>query len=275
MRGEASLSADRESRDSLAPRLKGAGADTWRIGEDLFVVTNLLDHDVQVERSLTDPSRPSADKVALVKAIVGSQAHPITVEILSDLVSRKWSKVGDIANATEDFAVDAMMYYADSTDATLEVSTQLAQIHSALLEMSVLRSELSDGYASAQARVDLLRKALAGTELNKVTMRLTEHAAANPRRRRFLQTVQWLIGKFSRHMGQSMVTVTTATPLNEAQTQKLASHFGKQVGRPVHINSVVDASVLGGMRVQIGDDVTDNTVAAQLEQLHRSVREHV
>lgn len=269
------MSADRESRDSLAPKLKGAGADAWRIGEDLFVVTNLLDHDVQVERSLTDPSRPAADKVALIKAIVGSTAHPVTVEILADLVSRKWSKVGDIANATEDFGVDAMMYYADYTDATLEVSVQLAEIHSAMLKMSVLRSGLSDAYASAQSRVDLLNKAMSGSKLNKVTMRLAEHAAANPRHRRFLQTMQWLVGKFSRHMGQSMVTVTTATPLNDTQVKKLTEHYTRQVGRPVHINSVVDPSVLGGMRVQVGDDVTDNTVAAQLEQLHRSVKAQV
>ena len=32
----------------------------------------------------------------------------------------------------------------------------------------------------------------------------------------------------------------------------------------MHINSVVDPTVLGGMRIQVGDEVTDNTVVAQL-----------
>ena len=38
------------------------------------------------------------------------------------------------------------------------------------------------------------------------------------------------------------------------------------------INSVVDPTVLGGMRIQVGDEVTDNTVVAQLQQLHRTVK---
>ncbi|WEV47033.1 F0F1 ATP synthase subunit delta [Bifidobacterium sp. ESL0690] len=271
MRGEASISADRTSRDSLAPKLRAKGTDAWRIGEELFVVTNLLDHEASVERSLTDPSRPTADKVALIKTILADQADPLTVEILNDLVSRNWSRVSDIANAVEDFAVDAMMYYADATDSTLAVSVELAQMHSALLKMSVLRSKLSDDFAPAKARLDLLHAVFGDAKLNKVTMRLAEHAVANPRHRRFLETLEWLIAKFTRHMGQSMVTVTTATPLNKTQIKRLTEIYTNKLGRPVHINSSVDPSVLGGMRVQIGADVTDNTVAAQLLQLRRKV----
>ncbi|WEV65602.1 F0F1 ATP synthase subunit delta [Bifidobacterium sp. ESL0764] len=271
MRGEASLSADRTSRDSLAPKLRDKGTGAWRIGEELFVVTNLLDHDARVERSLTDPSRPTADKKALINAILADQADPLTVDILDDLVSRNWSRVRDIANAVEDFAVDAMMYYADATDCTLTVSIELAEMRSALLKMSVLRSKLSDEFAPAKARLDLLHTVFEGSKLNKVTMRLAEHAVANPRHRRFLVTLEWLIAKFTRHMGQSMVTVTTATPLNQTQIKRLAAIYSSRLGRPVHINSSVDPSVLGGMRVQIGADVTDNTVAAQLLQLRRKV----
>ena len=33
-----------------------------------------------------------------------------------------------------------------------------------------------------------------------------------------------------------------------------------------------DPTVLGGMRIQVGDEVTDNTVVAQLQNLHRKVQ---
>ena len=36
MRGEASRIADRESRDSLAPKLRDTREDAWRIGNELF-----------------------------------------------------------------------------------------------------------------------------------------------------------------------------------------------------------------------------------------------
>ena len=271
MRGEASRIADRVSRDSLAPKLRATAEDAWRIGNELFSVTNVLDRNIRLERALTDPSRPVEDKVALLNKLVGDQAHEMTMEILADLVGRRWSRVSDIANAVEDFGVDGMMYYADATDATLQVSIELAALHSALLNLPVIRSGLSSDRAPAEARIKLLYALVGNKDLNKVTMRLAEHAACNPRNRRYLSTIHWLINKFSRHMGESMVTVTTAAPLNQEQVDKLIAVYSKKLGRPVHINSNVDPTVIGGMRIEIGDEVTDNTVVAQLQQLQRRV----
>ena len=270
MRGEASRIADRESRDSLAPKLRDTREDAWRIGNELF--TKVLDDSIQLERALTDPSRPVADKVAVLKELLGDNAHPMTMEIMTDLVSRRWSRARDIANAVEDFGVDAMMYYADATDATLQVSIELSELHSALLNLPVVRAKLYDYQATSEARVKLFREVFSGKTLNKVTMRLAEHATCNLRRRRYLETIQWLINKFSRHMGESMVTVTTATPLKKEQIKRLVEVYSAKVGRQVHINSVVDPTVLGGMRIQVGDEVTDNTVVAQLQNLHRKVQ---
>ena len=210
MRGEASRIADRESRDSLAPKLRDTREDAWRIGNELFTITKVLDDSIQLERALTDPSRPVADKVAVLKELLGDNAHPMTMEIMTDLVSRRWSRARDIANAVEDFGVDAMMYYADATDATLQVSIELSELHSALLNLPVVRAKLYDYQATSEARVKLFREVFSGKTLNKVTMRLAEHATCNLRRRRYLETIQWLINKFSRHMGESMVTVTPA-----------------------------------------------------------------
>ena len=272
MRGEASRIADRESRDSLAPKLRDTREDAWRIGNELFTITKVLDDSIQLERALTDPSRPVADKVAVLKELLGDNAHPMTMEIMTDLVSRRWSRERDIANAVEDFGVDAMMYYADATDATLQVSIELSELHSALLNLPVVRAKLYDYQATSEARVKLFREVFSGKTLNKVTMRLAEHATCNLRRRRYLETIQWLINKFSRHMGESMVTVTTATPLKKEQIKRLVEVYSAKVGRQVHINSVVDPTVLGGMRIQVGDEVTDNTVVAQLQNLHRKVQ---
>lgn len=272
MRGEASRIADRESRDSLAPKLRDTREDAWRIGNELFTITKVLDDSIQLERALTDPSRPVADKVAVLTELLGDNVHPMTMEIMTDLVSRHWSRARDIANAVEDFGVDAMMYYADATDATLQVSVELSELHSALLNLPVVRSKLYDYQATSEARVKLFREVFSGKTLNKVTMRLAEHATCNLRRRRYLETIQWLINKLSRHMGESMVTVTTATPLKKEQIERLVEVCSAKVGRQVHINSVVDPTVLGGMRIQVGDEVTDNTVVAQLQNLHRKVQ---
>ena len=57
MRGEASRIADRVSRDSLAPKLRDSGEDAWRIGNELFTITKVLDDSIQLERALTEKKK--------------------------------------------------------------------------------------------------------------------------------------------------------------------------------------------------------------------------
>ena len=40
-------------------------------------------------------------------------------------------------------------------------------------------------------------------------------------------------------------------------------------GRDVHLNVIVDPEVLGGIRVEIGDDVIDGTVSSRLDDAGR------
>ena len=51
--------------------------------------------------------------------------------------------------------------------------------------------------------------------------------------------------------------------------QRLQDALARQYGRPVHLNVVVDPEVIGGIRVEIGDDVIDGTVASRLDDARR------
>lgn len=271
MQGEASLLSDRESRDSFAPKLRAAGLENERIYEELFSFAGLLDHNPRVQRALTDPSRPVEDKAKLVDDLLEGKAHPLTVQILHDVVGRRWSRMSHLANAVEDFGVDSVMYLADARNVTLRVSIELAQLHSAFLNLPQVRSKLSDVYMPEAKRVEFLKTVLAGQKLDPVTMILAIHATRALRNRRYLTIIQWLINKLSRHMGETMVTVTTAVPLTGEQVKRLVTTYSAKLNRPIHINSVVDPSVMGGMRIQYGSEVTDHTVVAQLQRLKRSV----
>jgi F-type H+-transporting ATPase subunit delta len=45
--------------------------------------------------------------------------------------------------------------------------------------------------------------------------------------------------------------------------------LARQYDRPVHLNVVVDPDVIGGIRVEIGDDVIDGTVVSRLDDARR------
>lgn len=213
--------------------------------------------------------------MTVMRRLIGDQAHDLTMEIMESVVQLRWSRAYDIANGVEDFGVDAFMYYADYTDQTLQVSIELAQLHSILLNLSVVRTKLYDAKADPESRVKLLRAILQGKGFSKITMVLAEHATRSLRKRRYLFTIDWLISKFTRHMGESLLMVTTAVALTDAQISRLSDIYSKKLGRTVHIDSIVDPSVIGGMRIQMGAKVTDKTVASQLETLkHSFVQSH-
>lgn len=271
MRGETSLTSEKAVRDKFAPVLKQRGEGCGEIAQDLFGFTQILDSTKKLERALTDPSRPAQDKITLVKNIVGNAVDPLTIEILSDVVSRRWSRVPHIANATEDLAIDALLYQADARGCTGKVAVELAEIRSALLNLSVLRSELSDPQMDPERRVRLLDQLFDKDTLNPITLYLAEQATRNLRNRRYLYTIQWLIDKISEHCGETVVTVTTAVPMSIEQIKRIIEIYSKKLNRPVHVNAVVDPSVIGGMRLQYGAEVIDHTVVAKLHSLQRTM----
>ena len=62
-----------------------------------------------------------------------------------------------------------------------------------------------------------------------------------------------------------------AQPLTDGERDRLAQAPRQQYGREVHLNEVVDPDVLGGIRVEIGDDVIDGTVASRLDDARRKL----
>jgi F-type H+-transporting ATPase subunit delta len=64
--------------------------------------------------------------------------------------------------------------------------------------------------------------------------------------------------------------VTTAVDLDQEQRRRLAAALSSFYdGKKVHLNVVVDPTVIGGIRVQIGDDVVDGTILRRLEGVKR------
>lgn len=271
MHGETSLTSTRSVREQFEPKLVACGEKAQAIGDELFGFAALLDGDSRLERSATDPARSAEDKIRLVTRILDKAVDPLTLEIAQALVSKRWSRESHIANAAEDIAVDALMCAADARGVTAKVSFELADLYSALLNMPVVRQRLSDATSSPDKRVKFLEKLLVGQRLDPITLDLAKHATRDLRNRRYLSTIRWLIDMISNHRDRSMVTVTSAVPLKDEQIVRIKEAYRRKLNRNVYVNCVVDPSVIGGLRVQVGAEVTDNTVAAQLQNLKRRV----
>ena len=71
--------------------------------------------------------------------------------------------------------------------------------------------------------------------------------------------------------GVAVAQVVSAFPLDAAQQASLAKVLEKRFGRQLKVSVAVDPSLIGGVRVTVGDEVLDTSVVARLEQMRAAL----
>ncbi|WP_274362455.1 F0F1 ATP synthase subunit delta [Paenibacillus thermotolerans] len=71
-------------------------------------------------------------------------------------------------------------------------------------------------------------------------------------------------------LGRANAYVTSAFDLTPEQQEGIARHFSAVTGKKVTVETVVDKSLLGGIRIRIGDTLYDGSLATKLAELERS-----
>ena len=66
-------------------------------------------------------------------------------------------------------------------------------------------------------------------------------------------------------------TVTAAVAMDDAHRSRLAQALTGIYDRPVQINVVIDPAVVGGIRVQVGDEVVDGTILRRVQEAERAL----
>ncbi|MBM3390021.1 MAG: F0F1 ATP synthase subunit delta [Betaproteobacteria bacterium] len=67
--------------------------------------------------------------------------------------------------------------------------------------------------------------------------------------------------------GVADAVIHSAFELSAAQTDDVKATLEKRFGRKLNATVVIDASLIGGIRVVVGDEVLDTSVKARLEQM--------
>jgi F-type H+-transporting ATPase subunit delta len=74
------------------------------------------------------------------------------------------------------------------------------------------------------------------------------------------------------HQNELEAVITSALPLDDAQTQALVTGLEKRFGRKVKASTQIDASLIGGARIAVGDVVIDGSVAGQLQKMASALK---
>lgn len=244
-----------------------AEASASAVAGDLFSVARIVRAEASLRRVVTDQSVPAEARVGLVGDLFSGKVDAATLGLLRDAAGRRWTRTRDLADALEQLGVVAAVRSVGLQGGTLV--DELFSVRQLVTGNSELRNALSDPVRSAADKGALVDTLLAGKVL-PTTVQLVKQALSGSYR-----TVTAALEDYERTaaqaQGEGVATVHVARSLTEADQQRLAAALTRQYGRPVHLNIVVDSAVLGGMKVEIGDDVIDGTVLARLDDARRKI----
>ena len=110
----------------------------------------------------------------------------------------------------------------------------------------------------------------AGTD--DLTKRFVGTVAANRRLFALGGMIKAFLDELSHRRGETTAEVVSAKKLSEKQLSIISDVLKKAVGTKVAVEAKVDQSLLGGLVVQVGSRMVDQSLKTQLQQLRLSMK---
>lgn len=242
-------------------------SDSSRLGDDLFAVVDALESSPSLRRAVTDPGTPEQNRQQLVHAVLDGKVSKTAVDIVAEGAAMRWAGGRTFAAALERQGARATLMAAENADQLENTEDELFRFARLVDGNPGLRNALADRSVRLAHRQELVGSLLAG-KASDATIALAKRAVA-ARERTFGQTIEGYVTLAAAQKNRIVATVRVATPLTDEQRERLQRTLRNQVGRDVAIQEVIDEHVVGGVRVELGDEVIEGTVASRLHDVRR------
>ncbi|KQQ27713.1 F0F1 ATP synthase subunit delta [Frondihabitans sp. Leaf304] len=254
------------SREALASA-RGVLADLGdaadlTTGEQLLNAGRIIGGSSKLLAYLADPAEDVVGKKAFLDRVFGEFTQSARA-LLTSIVGSRWSSHGDLLAGIEEIGIRTI---AKSAPVGLSIEGELFAFGEVVasdagLELAV-GTKLSDG----PAKSGLVERLLAG-KASQQTISIVSQLVQQPRGRRIGELIRNASAIVADQSDELVAVVTSAAPIAQEQVTRLEAGLARQFGRNLRVNLVIDPSILGGLRVQVGDEVIDGTVSTRLSDL--------
>jgi len=245
--------------------------DEGEVGDDfaagMFGVVDALESSPTLRRAVTDPGTPESARQALVHGLLDGKVDNAVVDLVAEAATLRWAGGRTFAAALERQGVRGQLIIADRNGQLENAEDELFRFARLVESNPDLRNILADRSIDLSRRQELVGDLLSG-KTTESTLLLAKRAVA-ARERTFGNTMEGYVTLAAAQKNRVVATVRVAKPLSSAQRGRLQTSLSKQIGRDVTIQEVIDPDVLGGVRVELGDEVFEGTVAGRLEEARR------
>ncbi|HEY0258644.1 MAG TPA: F0F1 ATP synthase subunit delta [Lacisediminihabitans sp.] len=256
-------SATRGALAAARAELSSLGKVDLAMAEELFSAGRIINESSQLVSILTDPSVAAARKQQALEAVFGDGLGAKSLTLLGVVVSHSWSRQDDLLAAIEELGLRAA---AESAPASANIDGELFAFGAAVSSDAALELAVGSKLGGVDSKLALIDSLLA-KKVTAQTLAIVRHLVQQPRGRRIGELLNTAASIVADQAGLSLATVTSATPIAPEQLGRLQQGLAKSFGRELKINLIVDPDIIGGLRVQVGDDVIDGSVASKLKEL--------
>lgn len=242
--------------------------DLGVLGSDLAGVGHLLSREPPLRRTLSEVTTDVEHRAGLLRSLLSGKVGAPAAEVIDFTMRQPWANGRDLADGFIRLGRTAMFLRAERSGELDEVEDQLfrfGRIVQGSPELSVL---LDDPVTPGDARAALVRRLLAG-RAQALTSELLEQLARDPGGRSFSHGVSEIVEQAAERKDKMVAVVHSATPLDIEQTSRLTAALAKIYGHPISVHVLVEPALQGGIRVRVGEEVIDGSVAGRLDQLRR------
>ncbi len=236
------------------------------VSAELVSVAKMLDREIVVTRYLTVPAEDAAPRVRLIERLASGEVADPTLDVLRAAVSERWSANADLVDAIEHVSRQALLEVAEREDQVDEVEDQLFRFSRIVDAQPRLGILLGDYAAPAEGRIALLRKVLDSSSgsVNKVAIALLTQTVELLRGEPAEEAMKVLAEVAVARRGEVVAQVSAAAELSDAQRTRLTEVLSRIYGHPVTVQLQIDAELLGGLLISVGDEVVDGTLSSRL-----------
>lgn len=254
------------SIDETSSQSDNAVAVDSQTGLEIFEVVEAIEGDRPLRVALADNAATSEQRTALVDDVFAKHLSASALAVLKKAAGLTWSNPRDLRTGLISAARRIILRGAESKNELERVEQELFTLSRVLDREGELSMLLSDRRVEASQRRSLLAGLLKDKNVTMFSEALALQAVGRIDKDP-ASDVAALVEQVAALRGCKVARVVSAGDLSDKHTAALADKLRTIYDHRMSIHNEVDPSLLGGVRIHVGNEVIDGSTKAKLERM--------
>src|SRR5690625_459747 len=165
---------------------------------------------------------------------------------------------------------DALFQLASEKNNSETIQNELRTVQEVFQKNEKLGTILNHPRVNKDEKMKIVDDAF--NSLNKEVVNLIKLLVERHRIDSIVSVIEHFNQLYNEANGIALATVYSVRPLTESETSDLEASFKKQFDKSsITINNVVDPSVIGGVKIRVGNTIYDGSISGKLNRIKHNL----